>query len=193
MKNPLTLAILVSAAAALALSGCSSLDNALLNRQTVVEPQVVRTPVTNSVVAAEVRTVPNSAGVPTTVTNLATNTVVSYLAATNWVTNTLFVPKPQIAQVAQTVETANSMLNPTPSAPLVNLGIEGLLAALAAYAGFRNKRYAAATKAIITGIEDATKSMPALAPIKEAITQSALGNSVSDFVQVLVDKHTRPA
>lgn len=184
------LAAIVASAVVLLGSGCATLDKALLNGTPEVST-VTQTNLVPSVATRQEATVSARAD-GSLATNFVTVTRTNFVeqVVTKYTTNTVFELKPGIVSGAKAVETANSMLNPTPSAPLVNIGIEAGLALLAGYVSLRNKKYAEATKAIIQGIETASTATPALAPIKQAISDSALDQGVADFVSALVEKHT---
>tara|TARA_R110000787_G_scaffold140636_3_gene254188 strand:+ start:1715 stop:2200 length:486 start_codon:yes stop_codon:yes gene_type:complete len=117
-------------ATVLALTGCGSTKDWM----NPVEP--------TEVVEQQVREVIDAEGVSTLSTNYTTNVV--YEVKGGWLKS------------ISGAKAANSALNPTPTAPLINIGLGVLVAALGVFARFKTKR---AEKAegllgtLITGVE----------------------------------------
>lgn len=86
------------------------------------------------------------------------------ILSTNYATNIVTRVKPGWERGISGAKTANSTLNPTPTAPFVNIGLGVLSAGLALFARFKTKRAAreaGLVSTLITGVElagdDATK------------------------------------
>jgi hypothetical protein len=110
------------------LAGCSSPNlnpfKALVAETNVVE-NVTITP-------AQVATVTNGADVVTT--------LIPESYQTNYVTNIVYSVNPPTASIISTVRGMNNTLNPTPTAPFVEVGLGLLTVGLAAFARFKTKQ-----------------------------------------------------
>lgn len=194
---PLLFAVLpflsVSLGAVFVLSGCASMDRALLERHETVTAQVVTNEVryTNSFaepVAAPgaqpegVRLQPQVEPQVMLKVIVLTNTVVT----TNWVTNTVFEARPEITSGLRAAETINAVANPTPYAAPIGLGLGLAGLAVGGYASLRNRQYGKAAEAIITGIERVDTN----GVVKAKVAEIAKDKGVADFVDVLVKKTT---
>jgi hypothetical protein len=76
--------------------------------------------------------------------------------STNYTTNVVYTVSSGWGKAIAGVKSANSALNPTPTAPFINLGLGALSAALAVFARFKTKKAAAAdgmVGTLIAGVE----------------------------------------
>jgi hypothetical protein len=106
-------------------AGCSTvaaLKRPIVAQTNVVERVVTLPGVTNVVERVVTNTV---AGQPMVVTNTVVH-VQPPVVVTNTVTNVVFSVNPAVQGTIDTVRTVNSTLNPTPSAPFVEMGLLAL-------------------------------------------------------------------
>lgn len=169
--------LLLSIASILALTGCQRLSSFLAKPQTQAQAVIVPPHLTNIL-----QTVPQPAQVTVVTQTVAgqtyytTNTVqLPDLVFTNTVyvlgrTETQqvvvgYAPNPSVLQGLTQAQQWNSTLNPTPSAPLVNIGI-GILTALATgFAGWKTKQLQSqpkidALQSVIKAVETFVEAPP---------------------------------
>lgn len=129
----------------------------------------------------------DAAGLPVLVTNVPVPVLVTnYVRVPTEVLVTNYVPNPKVVETAAVVQAANSALNPTPTAPLVNLGA-GLVTALAAGAAAWQNRRAAKERSGRSTAEDLLRTVVTAVETyadpgvkREVATVSALrGNSAA--------------
>lgn len=168
----------------LLVTGCASGPNAMwkpFQRSTNVVEAVVEIPATTNVVE-------KPALLDTNGTILAPATIIEVVTPqrflTNFVTNVSVEVNPTWQKGISGAQTVNSMANPTPTAPLVNLGLGALATALGWWARLQTRK---ANKnmdlleTVITGVEEANKP-----DVKETISKIAKqwGNSKDLEAQV---------
>ncbi len=104
-----------------------------------------------------------------TVTNYVTN--LAHVVSTNWQTNIVSAVNPIWTQTIDGARAVNSTLNPTPSAPFVNIGLTALSGVLGWFAAWQNRRRARATgllNTVIAGVEAAKNP-----DVKKAIAETS--------------------
>lgn len=99
------------------------------------------------------------------------------LLSTNYTTNLVTVVKPGWGKAIDGAKAANSSLNPTPTAPFINIGLGVLSAGLALFARFKTKRAArdaGLVSTLITGVELAgdKKTKESIKAIAESFKQA---------------------
>lgn len=105
-----------------------------------------------------------------------------------FVTNKVYTVSEALASGLDTARMVNSM-NPTPSNPLVTVGINTIAGVMTMAAGFmtwKNKRKDQALGAIIAGVEKASTT----GQIKTAISKTAQDMGVAPVVRALVKART---
>lgn len=185
--------LLVILALPLLLTGCGTVaafKQPFLHVTNAV-PSVVTIPGHTNVVAAVVEATTNVVGnvvtiTPPFVTNVVTVIPASYV--TNWSTNVSVVVNPGLQSALATVETVNKF-NPTPSAPIIEFALAGVMGVLGYVARLKTKQAAAnagLAQTLVMGIEEAksAETKAAVAKISEK-----LGNAPA--VNALVQKVTR--
>jgi hypothetical protein len=143
--------------------GCSSVERKVFTFQTNAVPAV-------AVVPAATNTVVSGSNVVQIVT---AETVV-----TNWTTNIVVAVRPVVQQTLTTIQAANE-LNPTPSAPGVNLAlgvVSGLLGIWASMAQRRANKKESLLRTVVAGVEAAGQAATAVKGSIEA-TSRAVGNA----------------
>ena len=96
--------------------------------------------------------------------------------STNYTTNVVYTVKSGWGKAITGAQSANSALNPTPTAPLINLGLGALASALAIFARFQTKRAAKSdglVGTLIAGVELAG----------DAATKTAIKDLAQNFKQ----------
>lgn len=102
---------------------------------------------------------------------------------------TNFVVNPSAQQSIQAIKEANGILNPTPSAPLVNMGLtalSGILGIVAAWKTRKANQNATVADLLIESIETANKP-----EVKAAIEQLSLKRGKADLVHSKVKQITK--
>ncbi len=178
----------------LALTGCGFLTKPVVTQQPITIPAT-----TNVVVATNFP--------PQTVSLAVTNDVVTYItnfpppivithtiiqpervgsiSVTNWVPNTSFT---QGVAVAQQI---NAAANPTPTEPLVNLGLMGLTGLAGLVAAWQNRKSNKATDVATTMIKAIEGLPPELTqPVKDAVAKMSQHRDNVEDVAAIVQKVT---
>lgn len=136
--------------------------------------------------------------IPVTVTNTGNElrtvwqTNVASMISTNWQTNIVSEVNPAWQTTIAGAKTLNETLNPTPTAPFVNIGLSVLSGALAWFAGWKNKlraKEAGMVNTLIAGVEAAKNP-----DVKKAIAETAVlfGNDKDIAVRWLVVTSSGP-
>lgn len=195
-------------------SGCSALEGGLLQKQETVRAVVTEQPPAGFVIPNPI----SKAGSVLEVTQpqlTPTNFVKPYFTAgeawretngwvrvTNFVTNTVFVPKPELVQTIETAR-AGSVFVPPPYGQMLDLGLGALAAGLAWYARRKtvhaNDASAEAdtantiVRAVIRGVEAGTTGTEAATAqrIKDAINAASKELAVADPLHQAVKEYTK--
>lgn len=96
-------------------------------------------------------------------------------------TNVVYSVNPELQMGLQTAQAVNSIANPTPFAPLINILLGGLSGSLALYAAYKNKQVTAG-QTIVQAIESIDNPSVKSAISTFADSQGA-GAAVNAFVQ----------
>lgn len=156
--DPLSLAFLASITAFVIVGLCGGCTTSAGGKRTFA-PLVTRT---NVVEILATNTAPQVVEAIATTSDgkkeviRATNFV--SVVTTNWQTNIVTEVNPGWTSTISTARTLNETLNPTPSAPFVNIGLSALSGGLAWFAAWQNRRRAKATgllNTVIAGVEAA--------------------------------------
>lgn len=102
-------------------------------------------------------------------------------------TNDVFTVNTNLLAAIETAKRVNASINPTPSEPIINLGLSAVTAALGAGAWFLNRRKRSLQDqltAVIGGIETATRINPSVALVKSEVANAA------DLLGVATELHT---
>lgn len=183
--DPFWLALLAAGLCALllGLTGCSALTG---GQQRTLRPIVERTNIVETVLVtpASTNTVQTPAGPVQLVTPPA--------AVTNWQTNVVVEVNPLWQQTISGARTLNETLNPTPTAPFVNIGLSALSGALAWFAAWQTRkrqREAGMLNAVIAGVEAAKNP-----EVKKVIAETAtlFGNDRDLRERVRAVTHSGP-
>ena len=154
-------------------------------------PVIVTVPGVTNVLTERVPAATNTAGnvitiTPAYVTNLVTITAAR--SVTNYVTNVSTVVNPALQSALDTVGTVNRF-NPTPSAPLIDLALAGLLGALGWWARLKTRQAnenAGLARTLVLGIEEAKS-----AETKTAVAKFSAAAGHAPQLNALVQKFTR--
>jgi len=157
------------------LCGCARLEHGLLDRQETV------TPVVREETTARYEVVKREDG--SSVTNVAGWTVTT---VTNYVTNVVYTPKAAVTRSLETIQAVNSVANPTPTAPLVNVAVTLLGLVYGAFAHWKSRNYRAVAETVVRGVE-ATGA----ADVKKMVKELSRREGTSAAVSAVVDRVTR--
>lgn len=92
---------------------------------------------------------------------------------------------PAYVSVLSGAKEVNSLANPTPSAPIVNLGISAILAGLGAYAAYRNRGLNAAVGTLVDSVEKFDDPK-----LKLLIQQKSAIQETAGIISKIVQKRT---
>lgn len=176
-----------------ALVGCGTLEalRTPFVRTTNAVPAVVTLPAQTNTVAAIVEATTNTIGHVTTITPARITNFVSITPAsfvTNWTTNVSVTVNPALESVLATAQTVNTF-NPTPSAPIIDLALAGIVAGLGYFARVKSKQAnerESIARTIVSGIEEANSAETKAAVAK---LSAKLGNAPQ--INALVQRVTR--
>lgn len=176
--------------AAVLLIGCAAITRPVVTQQAVTTPGRTNIVVVTNY-APPVVVTNTIQGQPIVVTNylpptIITNTVIQP-ASVQYVSVTNYVPNEAFLGAMETAQQANSALNPTPSAPIVNWVLMLLGAVPGIVAAWRNNQRRKATEDLLNTVVAGIETAPQGAGIKEhiAAVSAIKGNAqkLDAFVQ----------
>ncbi len=181
-------------ALAAALTGCGLLTRPVVTQQPVVTPAS-----TNSVLSTNFPPPRVDLAITNGLITYITNTpppqvirqVIVLPAQTNYMTVTNYIPNPAIEQFVPVAKEINSSLNPTPTAPLINLGLAGLTGLAGILAAWQNRKAQKANSVNETIIGAIEKLAPEVANVvKPAVQAAGIKDGNADDIHVAVQKNT---
>lgn len=187
------------------LTGCGTLQSVkkpFVTKTNVVEkvatvPSVVDVPAVTNQVATEIRDASGEiTGTNYTLIVTPARRQTNLLSVTNLVTNVITEVNPDLESAISTAKGINSTLNPTPSSPLINIGLTGVSLVLGWWARRKTLAHARAQEqanannelleTVITGVEAAKND-----DVKQKISEIAEQWKVSRALKQKVDDVTR--
>lgn len=161
-------------------------------------PRLVETYTTNAQPTSVFAVTNPATSLPVYITNTPPPVVVTNLVAVPGpaIVVTNYVPNPQFIEAANTVQALNGALNPTPTAPMINIAaslVAGLAGAAAAWQNRKankNKVQADEVTGLLQTVVAGIETMHNASPAKEAVAKAAAVRGVSPKLDAFVQANT---
>lgn len=185
----LILAVLIGPLLILLFGGCSLLPKGVDGGSAPLAPIVQRTNIVENLI-----TTPATTNTVATPSGEIVAVITPSVTVTNWQTNIVSEVNPLWQQTITGARAVNSTLNPTPTAPFVNIGLSILSGGLAWFAAFQNKRRARESglvNTLIAGVE-ASKNPEVKQAIKETSVLFGKDRELTERVRVVTTSGPNP-
>lgn len=178
----------------LTLVGCGILTKPVITQQPMVTPASTNTVLSTNIPSPTVSLAVTN-GLITYITNTPPPQIIRQVivlpAQTNYMTVTNYIPNPSFLSGVEVAQQVNSVANPTPSAPLVNIGLMGLTGLASLLAAWQNRKSNKAIDVATTMVKAIEGLPPELTqPVKDAVAKMSQHRDNAKDVNDIVKKVT---